>query len=149
LQDGTTSAWSSVGNATLALSTTSPLSSALPNSLQVTSTVSGTAGISNPGWWGIETKAGNKYTGSFYAKGGFKGVFTASLVSDITDEVLASVKVKSKCTAGSWTKHEFDMKPWKSAANTNNSFVLSYEAPAGTVLNFNLVSLFPPTYKNR
>jgi alpha-L-arabinofuranosidase len=120
----------------------------LPNSVEVTSRGFGTVGISNPGWWGISVEQANTYTGSFYASGKYVGFFTASLVSDITNETLASTKVLSLSAADCWTKHEFELKPFKDASNSNNSFVLSYESYGETVLNFNLISLFPPTYKN-
>lgn len=45
--------WTAVGSAELALdNSSSPLSSALPTSVQVTASADGTVGIKNPGWWG-------------------------------------------------------------------------------------------------
>ncbi len=148
-QAGTLEAWTPIGGASLALDTSSPLSAALPSSIKVTSNNAGTVGIKNSGWWGIDVKASNRYKGSFYSRGAYSGNFNASLVSDITQEVLAYATLSSQSTAGAWTQHTFELVPTKDAANSNNSFVLQYQAAAETVLNFNLVSLFPPTYNNR
>lgn len=47
--------WTAVGSAQIALdNSSSPLSSALPTSVQVTASADGTVGIKNPGWWGSE-----------------------------------------------------------------------------------------------
>lgn len=48
--------WTAVGSAAIALdNSSSPLSSALPTSVQVTASADGTVGIKNPGWWGSES----------------------------------------------------------------------------------------------
>lgn len=88
------------------------------------------------------------YTGSFYSRGAYSGNFTASIVSDITNETLASTAIASSSVADSWTKHAFEFTFAEAAANSNNSFVLTFDATSGDVLNFNLISLFPPTYKD-
>lgn len=48
--------WTAVGSAKIALdNSSSPLSSALPTSIQVTASGDGTVGIKNPGWWGSKS----------------------------------------------------------------------------------------------
>jgi alpha-N-arabinofuranosidase len=148
-QNSTLEDWSAVGGATLTLDTLDPLSSALPRSVKVTGGEGRTVGLKNPGYWGIDVKKTKKYTGSFYSYGEYDGSFTVSLVSDITNQTLATTKVKSKSTAHVWTQHTYQLKPTRSAANSNNSFVLEYKPRKDTELKFNLLSLFPPTYKNR
>lgn len=143
--------WEAVGNAELSLQNTSvPLSWALPTSLQVSpgnsSTSSGTIGIQNPGWWGISVTP-QKYTGSFWVLGSYSGKFTAKLQSAESSQVWASVEIKSKCQKGKWVEHKFTLRPKFAAPNTNNNFVIEYQ-PGQASLNFNLISLFPPTYKN-
>ena len=103
-----------------------PLSSALPTSLNVASS-SGVVGISNPGWWGIDVKV-QKYTGSFWVKGSYKGAFTASLQSSITNETLASTMVISAATSSEWIQHNFTFVPNKAASNVNNTFSITYDA---------------------
>lgn len=87
------------------------------------------------------------YSGSFYSLGAYTGNFTASLVSDITNKTLASVSIASSSVADVWTQHTYELVPAADAANSNNSFTLTFDATAGDALNFNLISLFPPTYK--
>ena len=89
-----------------------------------------------------------KYTGSFWVKGAYNGSFTASLESNLTSDVFGSIEVPSKSVADSWTEHAFELVPEKDASNSNNTFSITFDAAAGP-LDFNLISLFPPTYKNR
>lgn len=140
--------WTAIGNATLELQNTSvPLSSALPTSVNVASTSkNGKIGLSNPGWWGIDVKA-QKYTGSFWALGSYTGKFTVKLQSSITHQVYATLDIPSGCQSGKWVEHKYTIVPKHDAPNSNNTFVLEFDAGKGSV-NFNLISLFPPTYKN-
>ncbi|KAJ5675272.1 uncharacterized protein N7477_005206 [Penicillium maclennaniae] len=123
-------AWTAVGDSTLSIhNLTSPLSSALPTSVRVSG--KGTVGLSNDGFWGIDVRP-QKYSGSFYVKGSYKGSFTASLRSATSGKTLESTQVKSKSTAG-------------------NGFSLTFDASkaSGGSLDFNFISLFPPTWNNR
>src|SRR5690606_19420289 len=76
----TLEAWSSVNGAKLSLKKLAqPLSSALPYSMNVAvpSSSTKTVGFANAGYWGMDVKV-QKYTGSFYVKGAYKGKsFTA------------------------------------------------------------------------
>ncbi|KAH8593964.1 glycoside hydrolase superfamily [Bisporella sp. PMI_857] len=138
--------WAASGDATLTLQNLpNPLSSALPTSVEVSGT--GVVGLVNPGWWGIEVKP-QTYTGSFWVLGEYDGNFTVSLRSNATSEVFASTTIESTSSSESWTEHKFTLAPQTAAADEKNVFVLEYEA-ATEPLNFNLISLFPPTYKNR
>ncbi|KAJ5999699.1 hypothetical protein N7481_000108 [Penicillium waksmanii] len=141
-------AWTAVGGSSLSLQNLSdPLSSALPTSVRVKGR--GTAGLSNVGFWGIDVRP-QKYSGSFYVKGSYSGSFTASLASS-SGKTLASTKVKSKSVAGKWVQHEFTITAKTMASDTNNTFSVSFDgskAKAG-YLDFNLISLFPPTWNNR
>jgi alpha-L-arabinofuranosidase len=139
--------WTPLGNTQLTLQNTSvPLSWALPTSVNVVATSGTTGGLQNPGWWGISVKQ-QTYNGSFWALGDYSGKFTLSLKSAITSDVWDSVDIPSKCKAGQWVQHTFTLHP-KAAPNSNNTFVLEFEAGKGS-LNLNLISLFPPTYNNR
>jgi alpha-N-arabinofuranosidase len=119
-----------------------PLSSALPTSLRVTAS-SGTVGISNPGYWGIDVKEQN-YTGPFWVSGAFNGSFTASLYNYISNETLGSVQVRSNATASGWVEYTYTLVPDSAADNVNNTLRITYDAPqtAGS-LDFNLINLFP------
>lgn len=143
--------WVPVGNAILSLQNTSiPLSSALPTSVNVAKkphSATGKIGLRNPGWWGIDIKP-QKYTGSFWALCSFKGTFTVKLQSNLTDETFASLDVASLCQPNKWVEHLFELHPQVAAPNSNNTFVIEFDSRNGPV-NFNLISLFPPTYNNR
>ncbi|KAK3934967.1 glycoside hydrolase superfamily [Diplogelasinospora grovesii] len=145
-------AWSPVGSATLSLKQlTQPLSSALPTSMNVATTAKkGKVGFANSGYWGMDVKV-QKYTGSFYVRGAYEGKFTASLQSNLTGQVFGSVDVESESVSNGWTQHNFTLIPFKNAPNSNNSLVITFDAAGvqGGSLDFNLISLFPPTYKNR
>lgn len=140
--------WVAVGSASLSLQNlTTPLSAALPTSVQVDSLGNGTIGILNPGWWGIDVKA-QTYTGSFWVLGSYIGNFTAKLQSNLTDDVYATTSIVSCASASEWTEHKFILTPKFDAPDINSTFVVEYQSGQGS-LNFNLISLFPPTYKNR
>lgn len=110
----------------------------------------GKIGFKNDGYWGIGVSK-QKYTGSFWVKGAYKGYFTASLQSNLTDELFGSVEIESRAVDNEWIEHEFEIVPEKDALNSNNTFSITFDptgAQSGT-LDFNLISLFPPTYKGR
>lgn len=92
-----------------------------------------------------------KYQGSFWVKGAYNGSFTASLQSNLTSDTFGSIDVRSKAVANEWTEHKFTLVPKKDAPNSNNTFSITFDpkAVASGSLDFNLISLFPPTYKNR
>jgi alpha-N-arabinofuranosidase len=138
--------WVPVGGAILSLQNTStPLSWALPTSINVAG--NGTIGLLNPGWWGINVKP-QIYTRSFWALGSYTGKFTIKLQSNLTEDVFESLDIHSSCEAGKWVEHQFQLHPQVAAPNSNNTLVIEFDGSGGS-LNFNLISLFPPTYKNR
>ncbi|KAI1874462.1 hypothetical protein JX265_004670 [Neoarthrinium moseri] len=144
--------WYSLNGAALSLQNLStPLSDALKTSLNVASSGSdGILGFYNDGYWGMDVKQ-KKYTGSFWVKGSYQGIFNASLMSNITGEVFGSVEVESKSSPDEWVEHPFELTPSANAPNSNNSFSITFDS-AGLEdgsLDFNLISLFPPTYKDR
>ncbi|ROT42655.1 glycoside hydrolase [Sodiomyces alkalinus F11] len=145
--------WHSVNGAELKLNRLElPLSDALPVSVNVAADTcdSGPVGMANDGYWGMDVKV-QKYTGSFWVHGSYEGNFTASLQSALTDEVFGSVEIVSQSVADDWVEHEFELIPETDAPNSNNTFAITFD-PEGTAdgsLDFNLISLFPPTYKDR
>lgn len=130
-----------------------PLSKALPASLRVTAGEgysTGEIGFENEGYWGIAVSQ-QKYTGSFWVKGAYEGSFTTSLQSNLTEEVFGSVQVGSKSVDSEWIEHTFELVPEKDAPNSNNTLAVTFDAAGAKngYLDFNLISLFPPTYKDR
>jgi alpha-N-arabinofuranosidase len=113
-----------------------PLSSALPVSMNVApssegprhlpSSSSQEVGFLNEGYWGMDVKK-QKYTGSFWVKGSYHGTFTASLRSNLTSQVFGTVEVPSKATSEEWTEHEFTVMPHTDAPNSNNTFAVTFD----------------------
>ena len=113
-------------------------------------TSSKTIGFANSGFWGFDVRK-QKYKGSFYVKGDYNGSFTASFQSALTNKTFGSVEVKSKSKRDEWVQHHFILVPTTNAPNSNNTFSLTFDTVGvnGGSLDFNLISLFPPTYKGR
>jgi alpha-L-arabinofuranosidase len=144
--------WNSLGGAQLSLQNLSnPLSRGLPTSMQVTASNSsnGTIGFSNVGFWGFPVVAGWEYKGSFWVYGGLKGNVTIQLVS-IENEVYTEASVAVSASNSSWAQYNYTFTPSTSAANSNNTLNFTFAASdLKSSANFNLLSLFPPTYNNR
>ena len=105
------------------------------------------AGILNVGFWGMALRPNTEYKGSFYAKAaaGDLGPVTVSLVQDQTGKAVATATVSGLST--DWKQYEFTMKTGAIETSAANHLTLTV-GHAGTVW-FNLVSLFPPTYRGR
>ncbi len=105
------------------------------------------AGILNVGYWGLALRPDTEYKGSFYAKAGSAdvGPVTVSAVSDSTGKALTTTTVSG--IGSVWKQYTFTLRTGEIAASSNNHLTLTVAHP-GTMW-FNLVSLFPPTYKNR
>ncbi|MGD0797233.1 MAG: alpha-L-arabinofuranosidase C-terminal domain-containing protein [Acidobacteriaceae bacterium] len=130
-------------------------STALPSSLKVTVDQADAAnayGVRNRGWWGVPVLANTTYTGSVYAKGDGMGVHV-SLVSNDSGKVLATKALPA--LSSDWRQYNFTMKTGAvpaaaggaGAVNADNQIVVSFDHPGTAWLQ--LLSVFPPTYKNR
>jgi alpha-N-arabinofuranosidase len=131
--------------------TTGP-SSALTSSLKMTVTqadATNTYGLRNRGWWGVPLRANTTYTGSVYAKGDKDGMAAGvkvSLIANQTGKVLAVAKLPA--LTADWKQYNFTMKTGGDvAASADNQIVVSVDHPGMVWLQ--LLSVFPPTYKNR
>lgn len=147
--------WLPMGEAQLSIKNLStPLSKQLPSSMNVKvggRGKSNSAGFANTGYWGFDVRR-QKYTGSFYVRGQYDGVFTASFQSALgKNQTYATTKIKSKAQRNKWVQHEFTLEPRQDAPNSNNTFAITFDPKGvkGDSLDFNLISLFPPTYKGR
>jgi alpha-L-arabinofuranosidase len=142
--------WNPVGNGSISLDTTAPLSDTLNISLKLdasAATKSSPAGIANAGFWGIPVRPKTEYHASFYAKsdGKFTGPLTVALVSTNGATNFANAKVSG--ITGDWKKYEVTLTTKNVAPSKDNQLVITATSP-GTIW-FQQVSLFPPTYKNR
>lgn len=102
------------------------------------------AGVTNEGFWGINAVQGRTYKLTFWAKGDYKGSLTAALMDANGKVTYAETKVEGKLT-GKWKKFTATLTSKGSDAKAN--FALLGDAK-GTIC-LDVVSLFPPTFKNR
>jgi len=123
---------------------------ALTTSLKLTVSsvpASGRVGVANTGFWGIPAKANSVYQCSFYAKAsdGFTGPLAIDIESNDGKTVHAFATVP--VVADRWQRYSVTLKTGQLTPSADNRFVIS-AASKGTV-RFNLVSLFPPVFKER
>ena len=139
-----------VADASMTMDMNTGPSAALPLSLELivrNATEKDQAGISNEGYWGIAVRPNTTYQGSFYAKAGDPaiGPITVSLINDGTNKVLATTSVAA--VTSEWRQYTFTLRSGGEAPSANNRLVLTAGKPGK--LWFSMVSLFPPTYKDR
>jgi len=105
------------------------------------------AGVLNVGYWGMAVRPETTYKGSFYAKadGAEMGPVTVALVSNQTGKVEAKATVTGVGTE--WKRFEFTLKMGAMEASAQNHLELMV-GHKGT-LWLSLVSVFPPTYRDR
>ena len=142
--------WSSVGAGSIALENSPVPETALTAALKLDAGGIKTgqrAGVANEGYWGIPVKPETTYRASFYAKSraDFKGPLSVAIESNDGATVFAKAEVAKIST--DWKKYTVVMKTRKVTASLGNRFVISAGNPGS--IWFSLVSLFPPTYKNR
>ncbi|KAJ7484526.1 glycoside hydrolase family 51 protein [Mycena latifolia] len=150
-------AWHPINEASLSVvADIVPVSSALPNSLQVIIPAgrTGPVGVGNEGYWGIKVAAGSTYTASFHYRfptaSSFKGSVTVGLQT-AAGKSLVSTTVPVSASSTAWTLVNVTLHPTASAANTANNFTVTLDgaSASGQTVHFALFSLFPPTFKNR
>ncbi|KAI5801254.1 alpha-L-arabinofuranosidase A [Geopyxis carbonaria] len=157
----TLTGWKPIGDAVLSLDVLNPLSDALTTVLRVDvpQTATGEVGFLNEGWWGMDIQP-HGYNASFYIKPSqalyAKNVthITASLRSNVTDDIWAAEKIafpSKGLSTSNYTQFKTLLTPSKAAPSSNNTFALTFDAAeaAGQSFFFDLISLFPPTYKGR
>lgn len=127
-----------------------PLTSAITRSLRVDvpSNTTGQVGFSNEGYWGIPVD-GTTYTSYFFMKGNYSGDVTIKLVGTTSGIEYG----KSTLQVNSGDKfEEFNTSfPTTRAPDGDVLYTLTFdgEQAAGDSLWFDLVMLYPTTYKNR
>ncbi|TFK36072.1 glycoside hydrolase family 51 protein [Crucibulum laeve] len=149
-------AWRAINSNITVVKETTPVSAALPNALQlaVPSTNTGRGGFANSGYFGIKVTEGATYTASFFyrfpASSSFSGNATIGLETASGQVVGSTVTVLSGSNTG-WTQVNVTFQPEITPIDTNNLFTVTLDGAeaSGQVINFALLSLFPPTFKNR
>ena len=135
---------------TMAVDQTDGPSDALQHSLALDIRQAGQssqAGVSNEGYWGMALRSNVTYHGSLYAKTDSVdlGPMNVALVSDNTGKALATATIPALSTE--WKRYEFTLSTGTIETSSENHLLLAF-GHAGKAW-IDLVSLFPPTYKNR
>ena len=101
--------------------------------------------IINKGFWGINAVQGREYRLSFFAKGNYNGSLRARLTDSTGKAIYADAEVmKGKLNKG-WTKYTATLKA--DANDPKAQFAIVADGKGTIALD--VVSLFPPTFKNR
>ncbi len=136
--------WFAVGNAQMNLTQKNLLNKVQHNTLSVKFSAPGD-GVRNEGFWGMNAVDGQKYELSFFAKSdkGFKGTLTASLIS-ANGENFGSTPIEVTAS-GKWTKYSATIV----AKGNDPKAQFTLTSDNAGELQLDVVSLFPPTFKNR
>jgi alpha-L-arabinofuranosidase len=105
------------------------------------------AGVRNEGYWGMALRPNTTYKGSLYAKADSVdvGPLTADLINDNTGKSVAMATTPALSTE--WKQYQFTLTTGKIETSSENHLLLT--VGHGGKIWIDLVSLFPPTYKNR
>ncbi len=125
-------------------------SASLPMSLRIKidkADAANQAGVQNAGFWGFPVRPRTTYHGSFYAKAmdASIGPLMVTLMNDNTGAPLATATVPS--LTSEWQRYTVTLTTANLQTSAANHLLLTLQNP-GT-LWVDLVSLFPPTYKQR
>jgi alpha-N-arabinofuranosidase len=112
------------------------------------------SGFRNGGFRGMNIQAQN-YTASFYYRplarasvaGGKLNVGLSDSMGQTTYG-MSTIDV-SKAPVNMWFYFSFNIPVFNAASSTNNSFFIEFPAGSNGDFEFNLISCFPPTFKNR
>ncbi|CAF1096502.1 unnamed protein product [Adineta steineri] len=148
--------WSTFGQGSINLNISQPLTSALPAQLRYSLITNSTSvsGIRNSGYYGINLQAQN-YTASFFYRS-LPGVYVPGGklnvgFSDSTGQIIYGISTLdiSKAPINIWFYYSFDIIVFSAAPSTKNFFFIEFPLGSKGEFEFNLISCFPPTYKNR
>ena len=115
--------------------------------LEVTSVASGSVGLANGGYWGIGLKNNTTYKVSFWARRGsnFKGTIKAKLESNDGNVYAQSADFKP---ATGWQHFTCDLTASGIPGVTGTNRFVLYASSTGDIY-FDVITLMPPTWKNR
>ena len=99
----------------------------------------------NDGYWGINVVQGRTYRLSFWAKGNYKGTVKATLCDTTGATILAETVVGGSPADKTWRKFEAQLTAVGN--DPKAQFALVFDGTG--MLQLDVVSLFPPTFKNR
>lgn len=136
--------WQKLGDTGLNMVSTNLLNNAQAHALKLTINEN-YAGVRNEGFWGMNIVEGETYTLTFWAK--TDGTFDGRMVAELQDDKQNNLGRKefSISLTDEWQKYTFQLTA--TSSNTKGWFAL--RALQHMVLYLDVVSLMPPTYKDR
>jgi alpha-N-arabinofuranosidase len=148
--------WSSFGEGSIVLATDKPLSNALPAQMRysLATTSTSVSGFRNGGFYGMNIQVGN-YTTSFFYRSLTGAHLTGGKLnigfSDATGRTAYGTSTidVSTATVGDWINVSSTIRVLRAALSIENFFFVEFPAGSKGEFEFNLISCFPPTYKNR
>ncbi len=142
--DAQISNWFSIGDAKLSLVKDGLLNDVQHNALNVIIPQPG-AGVRNEGFWGMNAVKDREYKLSFWAKSdaNYKGVLTAQLQS-VSGQSLGEAKIEVSLSK-EWKKYTATI----TATGNDPKAEFSLTANKAGEFQLDVVSLFPPTFKDR
>lgn len=142
--DAKADSWSAVGQSQISLTTEGLLNDKQGHALKLVTTKAGD-GVQNTGFWGMKVTSGTQYKLSLWIKAdkSYKGTLTATLV-DAKGQPIGSTDMKV-ALKNKWQKVEASII----ATGNDDKGELRLTTDQANTLYMDVVSLFPPTYKNR
>ena len=122
------------------------LNAAQGNALELTvnTTPQSPVCLVNEGFWGINAVQGRNYRLSFWMKGSYKGNIKATLC-DKAGTALYAETVIDAIVGKNWTKYTATLT--SDGNDPKAQFALVFDGKG--VIDLDMISLFPPTFKNR
>ena len=136
--------WSTVGSADMSLTSDNLLNTVQQRALRLNIRSAG-GGVRNEGYWGINIVKGRTYTLNFWMRADSKydGIITAEL-QNAGGASLGRKTIEVKATR-EWQKVSMEI----TATATANQGFFALRGSSQGVIYLDVVSLFPPTFKNR
>ncbi len=133
--------------ATIALDNKHAINNALTTCLKLDiEHVGARTGIANDGYWGIPVKPATTYHGSFYAKTSASQGAPLNISIESTDGKTTYAVAQINGVNEKWQQYNYTLTTKDAKATTDARLVITATTPGSYW--FNLVSLFPPTYRN-
>ncbi|HLZ89540.1 MAG TPA: alpha-L-arabinofuranosidase C-terminal domain-containing protein [Puia sp.] len=137
------------GKATMSLDKQNPVSPALPVSLRLDVENAGDGvGIANEGYWGMAVRPNTTYKGSFFVRSSAGGGQSLRVALESRDGKTVFASSEVAAPGADWKRAGFSLTTTAGIVPTADARFVIRAGATGSYW-FSLVSLFPPTYKDR